>query len=164
MPATATAQATPAVRIRAVRAGDAAAIAAIDAMHTGAMKRRYWRDVVARHAGSGRSGGARVGLVAVEGAKGTVVGYAMGRVRSFEFGSEPCAWIVALGVHPKLLRGGIASLLFEEACRRFARHGINLVRTMVRRDDVGVLTFFRNQGFVAGPYVELELSIPETTS
>jgi ribosomal protein S18 acetylase RimI-like enzyme len=62
-----------------------------------------------------------------------------------------------------MLREGIAARLFEEACRRFARQGIGLVRTMVRRDDVGVLTFFRNQGFVAGPYVELELSIPEAT-
>jgi len=163
VPAAATAQTNAAVRIRAIRSGDAAAIAAIDAAHTGVLKRRWWRDVVARHAGSGRAGEARVGLVAVEGPKGTVVGYAMGRVRSFEFGSEPCGWIVALGVHPRMLRGGIAGRLFDEACRRFARHGINLVRTMVRRDDVGVLTFFRNQGFVAGPYVELELSIPETT-
>ena len=132
--------------------------------HTGLLKKRWWRDVVARHAGGGRVGGPRVGLVAVEGAKGTVVGYVMGRVRSFEFGSEPCGWIVAIGVHPRMLRGGIAARLFEEACRQFARQGIGLVRTMVRRDDVGVLTFFRNQGFVAGPYVELELSIPETMS
>ncbi|HET6277429.1 MAG TPA: GNAT family N-acetyltransferase [Candidatus Polarisedimenticolia bacterium] len=165
MPAAATVQtnAILALRIRAIRSGDAAAIAAIDAAHTGLLKRRYWRDVVTRHAGRGRAGGARVGLVAVEGAKGRVVGYVMGRVRSFEFGSEPCAWIVALGVHPRMLRGGVASRLFAEACRRFAQHGITLVRTMVRRDDVGVLTFFRSQGFVAGPYVELELSIPETT-
>ena len=163
MPAAATVQTNAAVRIRAIRSGDAAAIASIDAAHTGVLKKRWWREVVARHAGSGRAGGPRVGLVAVEGAKGTVVGYAMGRVRSFEFGSEPCGWIVALGVHPRMLRGGVASRLFEEACRRFASQGINLVRTMVRRDDVGVLTFFRNQGFVAGPYVELELSIPETT-
>jgi predicted N-acetyltransferase YhbS len=164
VPATATARTHPAPRIRAIRSGDAAAIAAIDAAHTGTLKKRWWRDVVARHAGGGRAGGPRVGLVAVEGAKGTVVGYVMGRVRSFEFGSEPCGWIVAIGVHPTMLRGGIAARLFEEACRRFARQGIGLVRTMVRRDDVGVLTFFRNEGFVAGPYVELELSIPETMS
>lgn len=164
MPATASARAHTAPRIRAIRSGDANAIAAIDAAHTGVLKKRWWRDVVARHTGSGRGGGPRVGLVAVEGPKGTVVGYAMGRVRSFEFGSEPCGWIVALGVHPRMLRSGVAGRLFDEACRRFARQGINLVRTMVRRDDVGVLTFFRNQGFVAGPYVELELSIPETTS
>ena len=164
MPATATARTHAAPRIRVIRSGDAAAIAAIDAAHTGLLKKRWWRDVVARHAVGGRAGGPRVGLVAVDGAKGTVVGYVMGRVRSFEFGSEPCGWIVAIGVHPRMLPGGIAARMFEEACRQFARQGIGLVRTMVRRDDVGVLTFFRNQGFVAGPYVELELSIPETMS
>jgi predicted N-acetyltransferase YhbS len=163
LPVAAIARTSAAPRIRAIRSGDAAAIAAIDAAHTGVLKKRWWRDVVARHAGSGRPGGPRVGLVAVDGPKGAVVGYVMARVRSFEFGSEPCGWIVALGVHPRMLREGIAARLFEEACRRFARQGIGLVRTMVRRDDVGVLTFFRNQGFVAGPYVELELSIPETT-
>ena len=144
------------VRIRAVRGGDAAAIAAIDAAHTGRTKRRFWRDAIARHAGSRRGAGRRIGLVAVEGAKGVVVGYVLGQVRSFEFGSEPCGWIFALGVRPRRLRDGIATRLFDEARRRFARQGIALVRTMVRRDDISVLTFFRSRGFVAGPYVELE--------
>jgi len=32
------------------------------------------------------------------------------------------------------------------------------VRTMVRRNNVPVLTFFRTNGFAAGPYVQLELT------
>ena len=149
-------------RIRTIRNGDAAAIAAIDAAHTGVMKRAWWRKIVGRHTSRARSAGARVGLVAVDGPRSRVVGYVLGQVRSFEFGSEPCGWIIALGVHPRMLRSGIASRLFTEACGRFAEHGIGLVRPMVRRDDVGVLTFFRNQGFVAGPFVELERSNPES--
>ena len=153
---------TPA-RIRAVRNDDAAAIASIDAAHTGVLKRRWWREAVARHSGRRHSAGPRVGLVEVEGKTPRVVGYVLGQVRSFEFGSEPCAWIVALGVHPKRLRSGIAGRLFREASRRFSEHGVSLIRTMVRRDDLPVLTFFRSQGFNAGPYVELELTIPENS-
>ena len=34
------------------------------------------------------------------------------------------------------------------------------VRTMVRRDDIRVLRFFRNAGFAHGPYTELEMEVP----
>jgi ribosomal protein S18 acetylase RimI-like enzyme len=142
-----------ALQLRAVRASDAAALAAIHAAHTGRSRRAWWEQVVARHGGGGR-----VGLVAVEGRR--VVGYVFGQVREFEFGSDPCGWIFAVGVHPDRLRTGVASRLFEGARARFAELGVTLVRTMVRRDDVPVLTFFRNQGFVSGPYVELELALP----
>lgn len=141
--------------LRPVRAADAPALAAIDRAHTGRAKRAWWEQVVARHV---RGGAGRAGLVAV--ADGKVVGYVLGQVREFEFGSGPCGWIFAIGVHPDWLRAGVASRLFAGARARFAELGVSLVRTMVRRDDVPVLTFFRNQGFVAGPYVELELALP----
>jgi ribosomal protein S18 acetylase RimI-like enzyme len=143
------------VRLRPVRASDAPALAAIDRAHAGRGTRAWWEQVVARHV---HGGGGRVGLVAV--AERHVVGYVLGQVREFEFGSEPCGWIFAVGVHPDRLRAGVASRLFAGARERFAELGVGLVRTMVRRDDVPVLTFFRNQGFVAGPYVELELALP----
>lgn len=148
-----------ALSLRDVRPRDAAALAAIHAAHTGRNRRAWWEQVVERHAGGGHG---RVGLVAVEGRR--VVGYVLGQVREFEFGSEPCGWIFAVGVHPDRLRAGVATRLFDGARARFAQLGVALVRTMVRRDDVPVLTFFRNQGFVAGPYVELELTVPEATS
>jgi hypothetical protein len=37
--------------------------------------------------------------------------------------------------------------------------GITTIRTMVRRNDVPVLTFFRTNGFAGGPYVQLELTL-----
>lgn len=157
--------ATVALRIRPIRPGDAAAVARIDAAHTGAAKLRFWRDVVARHARTGPRPGARVGLVATNDGADRVVGYLLGQVRAFEFGSEPCGWIFAVGVHPDHLHHGVASALFREARDRFAALGVTLLRTMVRREDVPVQTFFRNQGFAAGPYMELELSLsPEKTS
>ena len=147
------------VQLRLVRASDATALAAIDRAHTGHGKPAWWEQVVARHV---RGGAGRAGLVAV--ADGKVVGYVLGQVREFEFGSGPCGWIFAIGVHPDWLRAGVAGRLFAGARARFAELGVDLVRTMVRRDDVPVLTFFRNQGFVAGPYVELELALPSTSA
>lgn len=148
------------VSIRAIRRGDAAAIATIDARHTGVAKRRFWRETVLRHL---RSGSRRVGIVAI-GPRERVVGYLLAQVRAFEFGSDACGWVYALGVHPSELRTGVAKALLHEARGRLEAMGVGVVRTMVRRDDVPVLTFFRSQGFVLGPYVELELTLPEVTT
>ncbi len=152
-----TARTAPAIR-QLVR-GDAAAITAIDAAHTGKAKRRFWEEVVARHAGAHAS--RRVGLVATDGRGGRVVGYLLAQVRAFEFGSEECGWIYAVGVRPDYLRTGVARGLLDAAVARLAALGITIVRTMVRRDDVPVLTFFRSSGFAAGPYVEMELHLEE---
>lgn len=143
---------TPA--LRAIRPDDAPALSRIDAAHTGESKPAWWDEVVKRHARRGPGGSSRVGIVAAEGER--VVGYVLGQVRAFEFGSEPCGWIYAVGVHPSRLRAGIARTLLAEATARFEAMGVKLVRTMVRRDDVPVLTLFRTEGFVAGPFVELE--------
>jgi len=152
---------TGAFAIRPIRREDAPALALIDAAHTGVSKPEWWDDVVERHVRKGAKGGARVGLVAVAGKPEKVVGYVLGQVRAFEFGSDPCGWIYAVGVSPARLREGIATRLLEEARKRFAEIGMKLIRTMVRRDDVPVLTVFRNEGFAAGPYVELELALTE---
>ncbi len=151
-------------RIRPIRRSDAAGLAAIDAIHTGRKKLRWWEDVVRRHCTGTRGEGAgkRAGFVAVEGPKERVVGFILAQVRQFEFGSEPCGWIFAVGVHPDRLRTCIASALFAQVRSKLAESGVKLLRTMVRKDDVPVLTFFRSRGFVAGTYVELELSLEES--
>jgi ribosomal protein S18 acetylase RimI-like enzyme len=46
--------------------------------------------------------------------------------------------------------------LSETAIERFGDMGVELVRTMVRRNDVPMLSFFRSQGFAGGPFSELE--------
>jgi ribosomal protein S18 acetylase RimI-like enzyme len=149
------------VAVRAIRKQDAASITRIDAMHTGTAKRKWWEGVIARHLRRSASVGLRVGLVAVD-ARGSVAGFLFGQVRAFEFGSDPCGWIFAVGVRPEAARCGVASRLLAEAKARFQEAGIPVVRTMVRNDDVPVLTFFRSQGFAAGPFVELELTLEET--
>lgn len=149
------------VRIRTLVARDLADVVRIDAFHTGARKPAYWRRVFHQFLSSSRDT-LRVGLAA-EGTQG-LAGYLLGEVRAFEFGSEPCGWVFAVGVDRESLRRGVGESLLAEACRRLRDVGVTTVRTMVRRNDVPVLSFFRSSGFTGGPYVQLELSVGGNTA
>lgn len=142
------------VRVRLLRADDKAVVTRIDAVQTGESKPAYWTRIFREFLGD--EAGARVGLAAER--DGALVGFLLGDVRAFEFGSEPCGWILEIGVDPAVARQGIATALLREGCRRLRRTGVHTIRTMVRRNDVPVLTFFRTNGFAGGPYVQLELA------
>ncbi len=147
-------------RIRALAATDLSEVVRIDGLHTGLRKRAYWSGVLERFLRrDGRA--ARIGL-ALE-APGGLAGYLLGEVRAFEFGSEPCGWIFAIGVDPGSERHGVASQLLAEAAARFKAQGVPRIRTMVRRNEVPVLAFFRSNGFRGGPFVQLELDIEEVS-
>jgi ribosomal protein S18 acetylase RimI-like enzyme len=148
-----------AAEVRELRPDDLDDVVRIDALHTSQRKPEYWQRVFHDFFDGGRDE-LRVGLAAEAG--GVVQGYLLGEVRAFEFGSEACGWVFAVGVDTGALRGGIATRLLSEACRQFAREGIATVRTMVRRNDVPVLSFFRSNGFVGGSFVQLELDLGGT--
>jgi ribosomal protein S18 acetylase RimI-like enzyme len=145
-----------ATRVRPLRTDDLERVVEIDAHHTGTTKRDYWERAFANFL-AGDPG--RIGLGAER--ENLLAGYLLGEVRAFEFGSEACGWVFAIGVDPRWLRGGVASALLEEACRRFRRAGVTRVRTMVRRNEVPVLSFFRTNGFRGGPFVQLERDLGE---
>jgi ribosomal protein S18 acetylase RimI-like enzyme len=141
--------------LRDMRRADIPAVERIHRLHVGSgdlrSERRMLVDFIARKDASA------VALVAIEGAR-RVVAYVIGEVRAFEFGSPPAGWIFAIGVEPKSERRGLGRALRQAAIRRFSELGVKTVRTMVKKDDVRVLRFFRDAGFHAGPYVELELA------
>jgi len=149
-----------ATRVRSLRARDLGEVVRIDALHTGARKQAYWRAVLERFLKpSGKA--IRIGLAA-DAPRG-LAGYLLGEVRAFEFGSEPCGWIFGVGVDPRFARHGVASLLLAQAVASFRAHGVPRIRTMVRRNDVPVLAFFRGNGFRGGPFVQLELDVAEVS-
>jgi ribosomal protein S18 acetylase RimI-like enzyme len=146
------------VRVRELRQDDIDRVVRIDALHTGAANRRYWKrafDDFLRPDPERQ----RVGLAAE--AEGRLIGYLLGEVRAFEFGSEACGWVFAVGVDPAHTRRDVGSTLLSEICGRFKDAGITAVRTMVRRNDVPVLAFFRANGFVGGSFVQLEVDLGE---
>lgn len=141
--------------VRSLVSGDLAAIVGLDTVLTGESKGHYWTQVLERYL---QDTGC-IGLAAVVGEE--LDGYLFGELRAFEFGSERCGWIFAIGVHPDTTRQGVASSLLTEAGRQFRALGVSRVRTMVNRTDVPLLSLFRSQAFVGGPFVQLELDMTE---
>ena len=140
------------VVIRPATAEDLARIVALDAEMTGIAKRAYWDDTFTRF--NGRGG--RHFLVAEDARHRTVSGYIVGEVRAYEFGSEPCGWVMAIGVDPRLRVRRVGERLFDAVCERLRADGVATVRTMVAREDRLDMAFFRAQGMMAGPFIELE--------
>lgn len=136
---------------RAATGADTRAIAAIDARHSKEGKAAHWRKMIERSEADG------VGCVVEIDRK--VVGYVFGEVRAWEFGSPATGWIHTVGVDPDLEGHGVGRLLIEAAKEAFAELGVTSVRTMIQRDSVELLRFFRSAGFVAGPFVELEVDL-----
>jgi GNAT superfamily N-acetyltransferase len=122
---------------------------------TGLEKRDYWRLIYRRYADSGHLG--RHFLVADLG--GRVVGFIIGEVRDWEFGSPPCGWVFAIDVKPDARQSGIGAQLLEAICADFRRAGVSKVRTMLGSDNTLILSFFRSQGMMAGPFIPLEMDL-----
>lgn len=144
------------VTIRSIARRDLEGVVRLDALHTGEPKPDYWKQIF-RDFLKKQPERVRVGLVAEH--EGALAGFVLAEVRGFEFGSEPCGWVLEIGVDPALARRQVATGLLAEASRRLRASGITTIRTMVRRNDVPVLTFFRTNGFAGGPYVQLELTL-----
>lgn len=144
------------LRVRALKRTDLDEVVRIDEAHTGARKPAYWQQVFDDYVGS--HGGKRTFGLTVDGDHG-LSGFLFGEVRAVEFGSEAAGWVFAVGVDPEGQRHGVGTALLAEARRRFAVMGVRHVRTMVRRNDVPILSFFRASGFVGGPFVQLEVDL-----
>ena len=138
---------------RAIRA-DKAAIVALDAEITGSEKNAYWTDILAQYAGPDQQS-ARYFLVA-SAADADLIGFIVGEVRAWEFGSPPCGWVLAMGVSPQHRERGVGALLLDSLCAQLKKAGVTTVRTMVLGNDKVNLSFFRGEGLAAGPYIELE--------
>lgn len=149
------AEAAERIAVRAARREDLAQVIAIDATVTGVEKSDYWRSIYRRYGESGRSG--REFLVAARGTQ--IVGFIIGEVRDWEFGSPPCGWVFAIDVRPDARLAGVGTRLLEAICAGFRRAGVSKVRTMLARDNTLVLSFFRSQGMMAGRFIPLEMDL-----
>lgn len=79
---------------------------------------------------------------------GAVVGFAMGEVRSGEFGlEEPTGWVEVLGVEPAHHGHEVGSRLLEAMVEHFQSRGATTVRTLVDDAMPGLAAFFSARGF-----------------
>ena len=137
------------VRIRPAQPTDLPAISALDRRETGADKPDYWREMLAPE---------RVFLVA-EAENGALAGFIAGEIRAWEFGQPAAGWVFAIQIDPKLRLKGVGSDLFAAIVARFKARDVTRVRTLVDRKDHLILSFFRAQGMVAGPSLQLDMDV-----
>jgi GNAT superfamily N-acetyltransferase len=137
------------VAIRPVQAVDLPAISKLDERLTGVAKPDYWKDML----GPGRH------FLLAETDKGQFAGFIAGEIRAWEFGQPPAGWVFAIQIDPKVRLKGIGSQLFEAIVARFKEQGVTRVRTLVDRKDHLILSFFRAQGLVAGPSLQLDMDV-----
>lgn len=146
--------------VRQVRPGDIRHVIGLDERVTGLAKPAYWQEVFERY--GKRRTEERHFLVAEPNVPGNgfvLLGFIIGEVRVWEFGSAPCGWVFALSVEPKARLRGIGQRLFRATAAEFAKAGVKKMRTMVARDNRLHLMFFRSEGMTAGPYIQLERDI-----
>jgi len=146
-----------AVRVRRVQAADIPYVIALDTRVTKLAKAEYWNDVFRRYGKQRRH--ERFFLVAENRMRQTdsrLLGFIIGEIRAWEFGSTPCGWVFALSVEPEMRLHGVGSALFEAISDEFRKAGVGKMRTMIARDARLPLLFFRSEGMMAGPYIQLE--------
>jgi ribosomal protein S18 acetylase RimI-like enzyme len=143
---------TDQISIRNAAPTDLDAVIALDTVDAADAKPVYWRGVFEHYVKSEQEN--RLCLVAE--IDNEVVGFIIGEVRAWEFGSPPCGWVFALAVSPRFRQSGIGKQMFLGICQRLKQAGVTTVRTMVDRDNKLTLSFFRSQGLRTGRYIELE--------
>lgn len=149
------------VRIRRATADDLPGVVRVDARVSRVEKSDYWHDVYERYATRRRD--ERFFLVAVSSGDGAeaVVGFIVGEIRAWEFGSERCGWIFALSVDFPARMVGVGGALMDAMLDHFRAAGVATVRTMVSRENHLIMSFFRSRGMRAGPYIELEMRMDD---
>lgn len=144
--------ATTGIHVRAATSADLGQVIAIDAAVTDIEKVDYWYELFHRY--GTRTLKQRFFLVAED--NGEILGFIIGEVRDWEFGSPPCGWVFGLNVKPTVRLGGLGTLLLQTICDGFRRAGVDKVRTLLTRDNGLVMSFFRSQGLMAAPVIALE--------
>ncbi len=114
------------LRIRRARAEDVPLVSALDAEVTGLAKPDYWRDVFERY--GERRLDERFFLIAEifgQDRRDPILGFIVGEVRAWEFGSQPCGWVFAFSVEPEARLKGVGTSLFDAIAAEFKHAGVD---------------------------------------
>ena len=147
------------LRIRNATNSDLDKVKIIDTQTGGVSKPAYWDQTFKQYGGRKQNH-----FFLVSELEGEVVGFIIGEVRAWEFGSPPCGWILGMGVKTEVQLHGIATQMLSVIKEYFKKAEVRKVRTMVSRSNRPILSFFRSQGMMAGPYIELEMDLAEELS
>lgn len=126
----------------------------LDARITGFARAEFWNDLFHRRDANNTL------CMLVATSSGKVVGYAAGEVRSWPVRAPACGWLYAIGVDKRYRLRKCASMLMAEFVSRFKQSGVGTIRTVIDVDDHLLMSFLRSCGMTAGPFVELEMTLP----
>ncbi len=139
--------------LRPLKPEDFEAVVEIDRRTTGRSRRLFFQKRL--EAALADSGGFIA--VASEDAEGRLIGYAIARVQSGEFGDDRhVAVIDVIAVDPEDRKHGQGTLLLEEITSYARKRGIDELRTQVDWGEGGLIEFFGASGFVLAPSQVLE--------
>ena len=120
---------TGSLGIRRARSEDVPLVTALDAKVTGLAKPDYWRDVFERY--GERRLDERFFLIAEivgQDRRDPILGFIVGEVRAWEFGSQPCGWVFGFSVEPEARLKGVGTHLFEAIAAEFKGAGVDKMR------------------------------------
>ena len=146
-----------AIRVRRAELSDLASIVALDTKVTGIAKPEYLADLFERY--RTRRAGERFFFIAESADSGEetqILGFVIGEIRAWEFGSAPCGWVIGISVDPGARSEHIGHALMTAISAAFRDAGITIMRTMISRKNHLLMSFFRGEGMMAGPYLQLE--------
>lgn len=142
------------ITVRSALVGDLPRLIALDGQISGLRKPDYWKESFRRFGGL-QDG--RHFLVAEK--DDLIIGFIVGEIRAWEFGSPPGGWVFSLTVDPDTRLGGVATVMFDTICSCFRQAGVDKVHTMIDRTNITVMSFFRSQGMMAGSTIPLEMDL-----
>ncbi len=94
--------------------------------------------------------------------KGKVIGFIIGDLYIGEYGiPETVATLDTIGVHPDYQDKGVGKLLIDEFITTLRGAKVNKIYTMVDWEDLELIKFFKNMGFVPSRKINLEMDIKE---
>jgi ribosomal protein S18 acetylase RimI-like enzyme len=143
------------ITVAEAHGSDHAQIIALDARITGFARADFWNELFRQRATN------ETLFILVAKSRGKIVGYAMGEVRSWPVRAPACGWLYAIGVEKEHRLHKTASALMVELIARFKKCGVEAIRTVIDVDDHLLMSFLRSFGMTAGPFVELEMTLPE---
>jgi len=144
--------------VRRATPRDLGPVVELDALTSGVRKPAYWQDMFERYLE--RKPRERFVLVAEpRDGQPALAGFILGEIRAWEFGSEPCGWVIWLSVDPGMRERRVGEALFKALVAEFRNAGVKAMRTMVSRQNHLHLAFFRGEGMRAGSYLQLEMEL-----
>ena len=145
--------------IRRLRPADLEAVIALDAKVTGRRRDEFFKLKL-------KSALAETGIEVSLAAEtdGCFAGFLLAKVYYGEFGQpEMTAVLDTVGVHPDFRHLGVGHALMRQLYANLAALGIRRLQTEVSWDEMGLLAFFKHEGFLPAPRLCLDRVIDPTT-